>query len=179
MILLLTRENSSYDSATKTFWFKMDKQLDSSVKVIRIQTFSFQPTTTATYPHGVLVCSETLSNMSMRQHVNVLRDTEHRNETDILCCLHKDNHNSEHIIYTLQHPLTVTLDRRGFVNKIDIYFTDMQGNRLDGDYVPQSTAGPNLSDLTTMHNSGAGNLKFFADCDLASSYEKPDGTVTP
>ena len=41
MILLLTRENSSYDSATKTFWFKMDKQLDSSVKVIRIQTFSF------------------------------------------------------------------------------------------------------------------------------------------
>ena len=72
MILLLTRENSSYDSATKTFWFKMDKQLDSSVKVIRIQTFSFQPTTTATYPHGVLVCSETLSNMSMRQHVNVL-----------------------------------------------------------------------------------------------------------
>ena len=33
-----------------------------------------------------------------------------------------------------------------------------------------------LEDLTTMH-SGAGNLKFFADCDLASSYENADGTV--
>ena len=45
MILLLTRENSSYDSVAKTFWFNLDKQLDSSVKVIRIQTFSYQPPT--------------------------------------------------------------------------------------------------------------------------------------
>ena len=32
MILLLTRENSTYDSGTKTFWFNMDKQLDEKVK---------------------------------------------------------------------------------------------------------------------------------------------------
>ena len=148
MILLLTRENSSYDSATKTFWFKMDKQLDSSVKVIRIQTFSFQPPTktedTDIYPHGVLVCSETLSNMSMRQHVNVLRDLEHRNDTDILACLHKEEQNDCHCIYTLRHPLTLTLDRRGFVNKIDIYFTDMQGNRLEGDFVMPT---PNINTM--------------------------------
>ena len=135
MILLLTRENSSYNVATKTFWFNLDKQLDAKVKHVRIQSFSFQPATNDAYPHGVLACSETLSNMSLRQHVNVLRDDNHRYDTDILCCLHKEEQNDCHCIYTLRHPVTLTLDRRGFVSKIDLFFTDMQGNKLDGDFV--------------------------------------------
>ena len=170
MILLLTRENSTYDSSTKTFWFTLDKQLDSKVKHVRIQSFSFKPSTAAAYPHGVLACSRTLTNMALRTHVNVLKDAEHRNDTDVLCCLHQE----QGLLYKLSAPLLLTLDRRGFVNKIDIYFTDMAGNRLEGDYVPTSTVGPQLSDLETMHNSGSGNLKFFMDCDLASSYRTQD-----
>ena len=52
MILLLTRENSTYDSGTKTFWFALDKQLDSKVKHVRIQSFSFKPSTAAIYPRA-------------------------------------------------------------------------------------------------------------------------------
>ena len=170
MILLLTRENSTYDSGTKTFWFALDKQLDSKVKHVRIQTFSFKPSTAAVYPHGVLACSSTLTDMALRTHVNVLKDANHRSDTDVLCCLHQE----QGVLYKLAAPLLLTLDRRGFVNKIDIYFTDMAGNRLEGDYVPVSTAGPQLSDMETMFDSGSGNLKFFMDCDLSSSYRKQD-----
>ena len=174
MILLLTRENASYNSTTKEFTFNLDKQLEREVKHIRIQSFSFQPSTVTAYPHGILVCSKTLTNMSLREHISVLKATNHRDDTDVLCCLHKDNHNSQHVIYTLAAPLLITLDRRSFVKKIDLYFTDMAGNRLDGDYVAQSTAGPQLSDLETMHNSGSGNLKIFCDADLASSFVAQD-----
>ena len=72
--------------------------------------------------------------MALRTHVNVLKDAEHRNDTDVLCCLHQE----QGLLYKLSAPLLLTLDRRGFVNKIDIYFTDMAGNRLEGDYVPVS-----------------------------------------
>ena len=171
MILLLTRENSTYDPSAKTFWFKLDKQLDSKVKHVRIQSFSFKPSTAASYPHGVLACSRTLTNMALRTHVNVLKDANHRNDTDVLCCLHPETGSQ---LYKLAAPLLITLDRRGFVNKIDIFFTDMSGNVLEGDYVPVSTAGPQLSDLETMHDGGGGNLMFFMDCDLASSYRKQD-----
>ncbi len=55
-ILLLTRENSSYNATTKEFTFNLDKQLEERVKHIRFQTFSFRPSTTFTdYP---LACSE-------------------------------------------------------------------------------------------------------------------------
>ena len=174
MILILTRENSTYDAATKTFWFNLDKQLAENVKHLRFQTFSFRPSTVTAFPHGVLVCSKTLTNLSMKQHVNVLKDQGHRNDTDVVACLHKDKHNDKHVLYTLAAPLTMILDRRSFVNRIDFFFTDLQGNRLDGDYVAQSTAGPQLSDLETMHNSGSGNLKIFVDADLASSFVAQD-----
>ena len=174
MILLLTRENSTYNSVTKTFWFNMDKQLDEKVKHLRFQTFSFTPSTVTSFPHGILVCSKTITNLSMRQHISVLKDTGHRNDTDVIACLHKDIHNTTNILYTLSAPLTLTLDRRSFISKLDIYFTDMSGVKLDGDYVAQSTAGPNLEDLTAMHDSGSGNLKFFCDADLASSYVAQD-----
>ena len=155
MILLLTRENSTYDSSTKTFWFNLDKQLAEDVKHLRIQSFSFQAPTkteeTDTYPHGVLACSKVLSDMSLRAHVSVLKDSNHRDDTDVLCCLHKDEQNDCHCIYTLRHPLTMTIDRRGFVNKIDLYFTDMQGNRLEGDYV---MATPNVSSIQALVSSG-------------------------
>ena len=154
MILLLTRENSTYDSGAKTFWFNLDKQLSNNVKHLRFQTFSFRPSTVTDYPHGILVCSRTLTDLSMKQHVRILKDQGHRNDTDVVACLHKDEHNDKHVLYSLAAPLTLTLDRRSFVNRIDIYFTDMAGNKLDWDYVAQSTAGPQLSDLETMHNSG-------------------------
>ena len=140
------------------------------MKHVRIQTFSFKPSTAAVYPHGVLACSSTLTDMALRTHVNVLKDANHRSDTDVLCCLHQE----QGVLYKLAAPLLLTLDRRGFVNKIDIYFTDMAGNRLEGDYVPVSTAGPQLSDMETMFDSGSGNLKFFMDCDLSSSYRKQD-----
>jgi len=176
MILILTRENSTYDSDTKTFWFNLDKQLAENVKHLRFQSVSFQPSTVSSYPHGVLVCSRTLTNLSLKQHVNVLRAQGHRNDTDVVACLHKENHNDKHVLYSLAAPLTLSLDRRSFVNRIDIYFTDMEGNKLDGDYVAQSTAGPQLSDLETMHNSGSGTLKIFCDADLASSFVAQDDT---
>ena len=87
----------------------------------------------------------------MRQHVNVLKDANHRYDTDILACLHKEEQNDCHCIYTLRHPLTLTLDRRGFVNKIDIYFTDMQGNKLDGDFVMPT---PNVTSMQALVDSG-------------------------
>ena len=125
MILLLTRENSTYDSATKTFWFNLDKQLESDVKHLRFQSFSFQPKTNneteLSYPHGVLACSATLAKMSLRDHVSVLKDTNHRDDSEGRMCLHKEEQNDCHCIYTLRHPLTMTIDRRGFVNKVDIY----------------------------------------------------------
>ena len=74
MILLLTRENASYDSTTKTFYFDLDKQLESDVRHVRIQSFSFQPSTVTSYSHGVLVCSTSLSNLSLREHVCVEGD---------------------------------------------------------------------------------------------------------
>ena len=49
MILLLTRENSTYDSGAKTFWFNLDKQLANNVKHLRFQTFSFRPSTVTDY----------------------------------------------------------------------------------------------------------------------------------
>ena len=42
-ILLLTRENSSYNSTLKEFTFNLDRQLEERVKHIRFQTFSFRP----------------------------------------------------------------------------------------------------------------------------------------
>ena len=148
MILLLTRQNASYDSVTKTFYFNLDKQLEEKVKHIRFQSFSFRPCTTiADYPHGVLACSSALSNLSMREHVSVLKDTNHHDDTDVLCCLHKVEHNTTHVLYTLVHPVMMTLDRRNFIKKIDLYFTDMAGNRLAGDYRPENGSGPILSDL--------------------------------
>ena len=68
----------------------------------------------------------------------------------------------------------MTLDRRNFIKKIDLYFTDMAGNRLAGDYRPENGSGPILSDLEEEFD--AGNLKFFFDADLASSYTKEDNT---
>jgi hypothetical protein len=175
MILLLTRENSTYDSVTKTFWFNMDKQLDEKVKHLRFQTFSFTPSTVTSFPHGILVCSKTLTNLSMRQHVSVLKDTGHRNDTDVIACLHKVNHNDKHILYTLSAPLSMTLDRRSFISKLDLYFTDMAGVKLDGDYTPPLVSSPNLDDIETQFD--AGNILFFMDADLSSSYTKTDGTV--
>ena len=175
MILLLTRKNASYDSATKTFYFNLDKQLEEKVKHIRFQSFTFRPcTTVADYPHGVLACSSALSNLSMREHVSVLKDSNHHDDTDVLCCLHKVEHNTTHVLYQLFHPVMMTLDRRNFIKKIDLYFTDMAGNRLAGDYVAGNGSGPLLSDLEDEFD--AGNLKFFFDADLASSYTKEDNT---
>jgi len=155
MILLLTRENSTYDSVTKTFWFNLDKQLESDVRHLRFQSFSFQPKTNneteLAYPHGVLACSATLAKMSLRDHVAVLKDTNHRDDSEVLCCLHKEEQNDCHCIYTLRHPLTMTIDRRGFVNKVDMYFTDMQGTRLEGDYV---MATPNVTSIQALVDSG-------------------------
>ena len=72
-ILLLTRENSSYNSTLKEFTFNLDRQLEEKVKHIRFQTFSFRPSTAASYPHGILACSKALSNLSLREHVSVLK----------------------------------------------------------------------------------------------------------
>ena len=117
-ILLLTRENSSYNATTKEFTFNLDKQLEEKVKHIRFQTFSFRPSTSSSYPHGILACSKALSNLSLREHVSVLKDTNHRDDTDVLCCLHKHNHNSEHVVYSLRHPVMMTLDRRSFIKRL-------------------------------------------------------------
>ena len=63
--------------------------------------------------------------MALRTHVNVLKDADHRNDTDVLCCLHPEQGN----LYKLAAPLLITLDRRGFVNQIDIYFGEYSGLR--------------------------------------------------
>jgi hypothetical protein len=69
----------------------------------------------------------------------------------------------------------MTLDRRSFISKLDLYFTDMAGVKLDGDYTPPLVSSPNLDDIETQFD--AGNILFFMDADLSSSYTKTDGTV--
>ena len=63
------------------------------IHLLRFQ-FSFQPKTNneteLTYPHGVLACSATLAKMSLRDHVSVLKDTNHRDDSEVLMCLHKE-----------------------------------------------------------------------------------------
>ena len=175
-ILLLTRENSSYNSTTKEFTFNLDKQLEEKVKHIRFQTFSFRPSTAGSYPHGILACSKALSNLSLREHVSVLKDTNHRDDTDVLCCLHKHNHNSEHLVYTLRHPVMMTLDRRSFIKTIDMYFTDMSGTRLDGDYVIEAPASPNAADIEALYV--AGSVKIYYDAQKSGVFERGDGQNT-
>jgi len=176
MILLLTRSNASYDSTTKTFTFNLDKQLQNKVKHLRFQSLSFRPSTASSYPHGVLVCSTTLSNVSLRQHVTILKDTNHRDDTDVLCCLHKENHNTEHVLYTLRHPIMMSLDRRSYFKNIDLYFTDMAGVRLDGDYVIEAPASPNAADIQALYSGVF--VRLFFDAQQAGAFERGDGETT-
>ena len=176
MILLLTRDNASYEASTKTFYFNLDKQLKEGVKHIRFQSFSFRPSTATSYPHGILACSRALSNLSLREHVTVLKDANHRDDTDVLCCLHKENHNTEHLLYTLAHPVTMSLDRRSFIKKIDLYFTDMAGTRLDGDYVVEAPASPNAADIQALYSGVF--VRLFFDAQQAGAFERGDGETT-
>lgn len=170
-ILILSRENATYSQAEKTFTYSLDKQLDENIKSLRLESVTFRPSTMTTYPHGIFMCSRALAELSMRHHATVLRDVNHRHKTNVLACLHKA---SNDVLYHLASPLRIMLDRRAYIRDIDIFFTAPDGTVLDGEYVPVSTAGPQLSDLETMHDDGSGNLLFFMDCDLASSYRKQD-----
>ena len=175
-ILLLSRHNATYDSTTKRFTYAMDKQLDDNIKQLRIESATFRPSTMDSYPHAVFMCSKQLAGLSLRDHCTILKAVGHRDNTEVLCCLHKVLSNTHDIVFQLSSPLRLLLDRRSYLPDIDIYFTDAAGNVLEGNYVATSTPGVQLSELETMHNSGNGNLKFFADCDLESSYVKADGT---
>ena len=175
-LLILSRGNAVYDSTTKVFTYKLDQQLEQHMKHLRIESVSFRPSTSDEYPHGIYLCSKALAALSMRDHCTILRAVRHRDSSDVIACLHKSLSNSHDIVYHLNSPLRLTLDRRSYISDIDIYFTDIDGTKLEGDYVATSTPGTQLSDLETMHDSGNGNLKFFCDCDLESSYVKADGT---
>ena len=118
-----------------------------------------------------------LSNLSMRQHVSVLKDVNHRDDTDVLAVLHKDEHNTTGIRYVLAAPVTISLDRRSFVKKIDIYFTDTNGTRLEGDYAPTPVVGTEYSDIEAEHN--AGRIGFFADSEALSYYTQDSDDTSP
>ena len=129
------------------------------MKHLRIESVSFRPSTSDEYPHGIYLCSKALAALSMRDHCTILRPVRHRDSSNVIACLHKSLSNSHDIVYHLNSPLRLTLDRRSYISDIDIYFTDIDGTKLEGDYVATSTPGTQLSDLETMHDSGNGNLK--------------------
>ena len=167
-ILVLSRENSSYDSVTKKFMFNLDKPLEERIKSIKIETSSFIPATSDTYPHGVLLCSTALSTISAKDHATVLRSSNHRDHSDVLACLHLVEHNTTGIRFQLTSPIKIKIDRRDYFTAIDIYFTDLSGNKLEGDYVPVSDPGSNLEDIEAEYT--AGRIGFFCDSETFDNY---------
>lgn len=167
-ILVLSRENSSYDPVTKKYMFNLDKPLEDHIKVIKIETASFKPATSDEYPHGVLLCSTALSTISAKDHATVLRSSNHRDHSDVLACLHLVEHNTTGIRFQLTSPIKLKIDRRDYFKAIDIYFTDLNGNKLAGDYVPVSDPGSNLEDIQAEHT--AGRIGFFCDSETFDNY---------
>ena len=68
------------------------------------------------------------------------------------------------------------LDRRSFIKKIDLYFTDMAGTRLDGDYVVEAPASPNAADIQALYSGVF--VRLCCDAQQAGAFERGDGETT-
>jgi hypothetical protein len=149
-ILILARENAIYDSINKVYTFILERQLDPDITQIRIESATFVPSTLTDYPHAVYLCSKTIAKLVKGTHISELT-TDHLDRNDILCVLQKDN-GSEHF-YVLKAPLRLELLRHNYVKEVDVYFTDLNGTRLDGVYVPTPVLGTSDADIETLFNN--------------------------
>jgi len=87
MRFLLHHEDAVYDSATKTYYFNLDRRISNPTR-IRVNKAAYTAATTAgSYPQVVYIRSNALSEMARTKHTVELKGANHENPSNVLCAL--------------------------------------------------------------------------------------------
>ena len=86
MRFLLHHEDAVYDTATKTYYFNLDRRISNPTR-IRVNKAAYTAATAGSYPQVVYVRSDALSEMARNKHTVELKGSDHENPSNVLCAL--------------------------------------------------------------------------------------------
>ena len=127
---LLHSSNAAYDAATKTFVYNLDRRL-ANPRSLQVERATFTPVSTLTpMPHVVYMHSAALSSMLRAKHTVVLTAEAHENASDVIAVLEETHTRGRYAVR--DNGPVYTTNRDAHTRRIDIYFTDGTGTKLDG-----------------------------------------------
>ena len=86
MRFLLHHEDAVYDTATKTYYFNLDRRIANPTR-IRVSKAAYTAATASSYPQVVYIRSNALSEMARNKHTVELKGQDHENPSNVLCAL--------------------------------------------------------------------------------------------
>ena len=149
MRYILDSANASFDSATSTWTFDLDRRL-SNPRTLRVEKAVFLADTDVDPPPPVVYMrSDAITRMYRRKHRVVLTSGAHENATNIIAVLEQQNIQKRYLtdtltghnklvkaMFRLERPEpTFRLNPDAHTRRVDLYFTDGAGTRL-GDLTP-------------------------------------------
>ena len=127
---LLHSSNAAYDAATKTFVYNLDRRL-ANPRTLQVERATFTPVSTLSpMPHVVYMHSAALSSMVRAKHTVVLTAEAHENASDVIAVLEETHTRGRYAVR--DNGPVYTTNRDAHTRRIDIYFTDGAGTKLDG-----------------------------------------------
>ena len=169
MRFLLHHEDATYDTATKTYWFNLDRRISNPTR-IRVNKAAYTAATAGSYPQVVYIRSSALSEMARNKHTVELQSDNHENPSNVLCALQEGANLGR---YSLEDARVHQFPTHSHlpVRRIDLTFTN---NRtvLDGGANGVGGGGGNGSAVTDATIEAFNDLTIWLDnsngrvCDL-------------
>ena len=164
MRYLLHHEDATYDTATKTYWFNLDRRISNPTR-IRVNKAAYTAATAGSYPQIVYIRSHALSEMARNKHTVELKGANHENPSNVLCALQEGAILGR---YTLEDARVHQFPTHKHlpVRRIDLTFTN---NRtvLDGQVAAGGGGGGSSSAVTDATIAAFNDLTIWLDLDPA------------
>ena len=150
MRYLVHKGNSTYDVASKRFFFNLDRRFPNPTTV-KLSKANFIASTADTYPTVVYLRSAAIDDLVKLKHTVELTDEAHENPSDTLMVL-EETHDVAR--YRAAGAVTFPVHGHKATSKIDFYFTD---NRtvLNGVYTPTEVPGTSDEDMDSFVSAGS------------------------
>ena len=144
MRYLVHADNSTYDVASKRFFFNLDRRFPNPTK-IKLSKANYIASTADTYPTVVYLRSTAIDDLVKLKHTVELTDVAHENPSNTLAVLEET-----HDVARYRAPGAIAFPVHGHMatSKIDFYFTD-NTTILDGVYTPTQVAGTTDATMET------------------------------
>ena len=164
MRFLVHHDNSTYDAATKRFYFNLDQRISNPTR-IKVSKASYTASTTASDPQVIYMRSQALNDLIKAKHTVDLVAEGHENASDAIAVLEETHTTGRYRMQgsTLVFPVhSHTASSR----KFDFYFTN-NFTALDGVYTAPSVPGTTTAEMEAF--VAAGDITVWIDMSKADA----------